>query len=76
MEYEDKLQLIIIEQKLDLLIKRVAPDLFEEETKAKPKGKTLKQLKDECEEEVDDDDELEQEEEPKPKKKRKLFGRR
>jgi len=67
MGYEERMLLMRLEQKVDLLLEKVAPEVFEEE---KPKNKTLQQLKDEAEEEAD-----EEEEEPKPKKK-KLFGRR
>jgi uncharacterized membrane protein YgaE (UPF0421/DUF939 family) len=73
MEYEDKVQLNRMEEMLALLLKEVKPELFEE---AKPKKKSLAQLKEEVE---DDEEELEyEEEEPKPKKKKKkgLFGRK
>jgi len=76
MGYEERMLLARLEQKVDLLLEKVAPEVFEE---AKPNKKTLAQLKEEAEatdeEEMDDEEEVEEEPKPKPKKK-KLFGRR
>jgi len=76
MGYEERMLLVRLEQKVDLLLEEIRPEVFEEEQPT-TKKKTLAQLKAEVEatdeEEMDDEEEVE--EEPKPKK-RKLFGRK